>query len=89
MSWIAMLARCRYSKHKHFDNYGGRGIAVCQQWQMFENFLADMGARPEGRFLDRIDGNGNYEPGNCRWATRSEQNRNRRKPNVRSADHSI
>lgn len=79
-SWRAMLARCYDKGHRHFSNYGGRGITVCHAWIRFEAFLADMGERPEGTSIDRINGDGNYEPGNCRWATRSEQNLNRRKP---------
>jgi hypothetical protein len=78
-SWMAMRARCLDPKVKAFKNYGGRGITICQQWlDRFENFLADMGERPEGLSLDRIDNAGNYEPGNCRWATRTEQNVNQR-----------
>lgn len=78
VSWLAMLARCSNSNLKSYKNYGGRGITVCARWSSFENFLADIGERPHGRSIDRIDVNGNYEPGNCRWATASEQRRNQR-----------
>lgn len=78
VSWSRMKQRCQYAKHHIFHDYGGRGIRVCERWQEFKNFLADMGERPDGKTLDRKDVDGNYEPGNCRWATRLEQERNKR-----------
>jgi hypothetical protein len=73
-----MKQRCTNPKAMGFIDYGGRGIAVCERWMTsFENFLADMGPRPKGLMLDRIDNDGDYEPGNCRWSTRAEQNANR------------
>jgi hypothetical protein len=74
-----MWTRCTNPRRKNFAHYGGRGITVCDRWQSFENFLADMGERPPGTSLDRINGDGNYEPGNCRWSTRVEQMSNVRR----------
>lgn len=78
-SWWGMRQRCNNSKSKFYKYYGGRGITVCDRWlNSFENFLKDMGNRPEGMSLDRINNDGNYEPANCRWATQSDQLKNRR-----------
>jgi hypothetical protein len=74
-----MVQRCTNPNNADYDNYGGRGITVCEDWYSFENFFADMGVPPPGLTLDRIDNDGNYEPSNCRWATYSVQLQNRRK----------
>jgi hypothetical protein len=80
-SWKAMKARCLNPNGKQWADYGGRGITICERWiHSFENFLADMGERPPGKTLDRYPNNdGNYEPGNCRWASGRQQQMNRRK----------
>lgn len=81
-SWRAMKERCYYKKHTQYKDYGGRGITVCDRWldraRGFYNFLEDMGPRPEGTTLDRINIDGPYSPDNCRWATYVEQSLNKR-----------
>jgi len=77
--WRAMIDRCSNPRNKSFKDYGARGIAVCDRWLVFENFLADMGEAPSNLSIDRYpDNDGNYEPGNCRWATMAQQNSNKR-----------
>lgn len=75
-SWQAMRQRCNNPNHAHFSNYGGRGIRACARWGSFEAFLKDMGERPAGSSLDRIDNGRGYDRANCRWSSRTTQNRN-------------
>lgn len=77
-TWASMKQRCLNPNSPKYRLYGGRGITICDRWLKFENFLADMGERPPGLTLDRIDNDGDYEPGNCRWATSTQQIANRR-----------
>ncbi len=75
--WAGMIARCTRPATQHYPRYGGSGITVCERWMKFENFLADMGPRPPKKTLDRFPNKrGGYEPGNCRWATTTQQARN-------------
>lgn len=78
-SWRSMMDRCNNPSKDNYKWYGGRGVTVCERWENFENFLADMGERPSNMTLDRKDPYGNYEPDNCRWATTAEQGANKRK----------
>jgi hypothetical protein len=76
--WRGIKKRCNLPSHPSYESYGGRGITYCKEWEKFENFLRDMGERPEGMQIDRIDNNGNYEPSNCRWVTPLENSKNKR-----------
>lgn len=80
IAWMGMNSRCNSPTNKKYNDYGGRGIAVCERWLSYENFLSDMGRRPASKHsLDRKDVNGNYTPENCRWATHYEQTMNKRR----------
>lgn len=83
-SWRGMKDRCLNPNSVSYPLYGGRGITICDEWITFDGFLADMGERPEGMSLDRIDPDGNYEPANCRWATPQQQVDNRRMARAKS-----
>lgn len=76
--WYEMHKRCENPAHRQYKDYGGRGISVCKEWSIFDTFRSDMGPRPPGSSLERSDNDRGYEPINCRWATRKEQNSNRR-----------
>lgn len=78
-TWLKMRDRCNNPNHKYYKNYGGRGIKVCKRWDNFALFVVDMGERPENYTLDRINNEGDYEPSNCKWSSRKEQQANRRK----------
>lgn len=77
--WEMMIQRCTNPRANQYKDYGGRGIKVCKRWRRFRHFIDDMHPRPDGMTLDRIENDGDYEPGNCRWATRATQQRGRRR----------
>lgn len=86
--WEGMLARCRNSNRPRYESYGGRGIRVCERWHDFASFISDMGVRPGPGFsIERDNSEGNYEPSNCRWATRSEQQRHKRRARNNRSGH--
>jgi len=91
-TWLSMKQRCQNTNHPAYHKYGGRGIKICNRWNLFHLFLKDMGERPKGKTLDRINNNGNYSKNNCRWATYFEQGNNKRtnvKLKISSNEYSI
>lgn len=85
-TWTSMRQRCCNPKNPNYADYGGRGVTVCDRWASLAAFAEDMGSRPVGTTIDRIDVNGNYEPDNCRWSTQHEQNRNKRTSRIITID---
>ena len=85
-TWAEMRYRCSNPKKDNYKHYGGRGIKVCERWHKFENFVADMGDRPTGTTLERKERNGDYEPNNCKWATKAEQMNNRSNNRIVTVD---
>jgi hypothetical protein len=89
-AWARIRRRCYSPSYHNYPRYGGRGIEVCERWSVFENFLADMGHRPGPEYtIERIDNDGDYEPSNCKWATRLEQNRNKTNTYTAEEDREI
>lgn len=88
-TWLAMWARCTNPRALNYPNYGGRGISVCRRWESFENFFTDMGEKPEGLSIERVDNDAGYNPKNCIWADRLTQNRNQRPRKDRLAKKGI
>lgn len=87
--WVGMKNRCQNPRSRHYTNYGARGVRVCERWQRFENFLADMGDPAPSMTIDRINNEGDYEPTNCRWATYDEQACNKRNNCLLESDGEI